>query len=76
MAVTLDAGISSSEAKQLLIRGTASVEIVDGVAPEYFEAAAEGEGGAERSSRSLNRGFARYSTGKPESPYARVGAFL
>jgi hypothetical protein len=47
VAVTIDAGISSSDAKQLLIRGTASVEIVDGVAPEYFEAAAKGEGGAE-----------------------------
>lgn len=47
VAATIDAGISSSDAKQLLIRGTATVEIVDGVAPEYFEAAAKGESGAE-----------------------------
>lgn len=47
MAATIDAGISSSDAKQLLIRGTATVEIVDGVAPEYIEAAAKGEGGFE-----------------------------
>ncbi len=47
VAVTIDAGISSSDAKQLLIRGTASIEIVDGVAPEYFEAAAKTEGGTD-----------------------------
>jgi hypothetical protein len=41
----IDEGISSGDAKQLLIRGTAEVEIVDGVAPEYFEAAAKGESG-------------------------------
>jgi hypothetical protein len=47
VAGVIDEGISSGDAKQLLIRGTAEVEIVDGVAPEYFEAAAKGEGGAE-----------------------------
>lgn len=47
VAATIDAGISSNDAKQLLIRGSATVEIVDGVAPEYLEAAAKGEGGAE-----------------------------
>ncbi len=41
----IDEGISSSDAKQLLIRGTAEIEIVDGVAPEYIEAAAKGESG-------------------------------
>lgn len=45
VAGVIDEGISSSDAKQLLIRGTAEVEIVDGVAPEYFEAAAKGESG-------------------------------
>jgi len=45
IAGVIDEGISSSDAKQLLIRGTAEVEIVDGVAPEYFEAAAKGESG-------------------------------
>jgi uncharacterized pyridoxamine 5'-phosphate oxidase family protein len=47
VAGVIDQGISSSDAKQLLVRGTAEVEIVDGVAPEYFEAAAKGESGAE-----------------------------
>jgi hypothetical protein len=47
VAATIDTGISSNDAKQLLIRGTASVEIVDGVAPEYIEAAAKGESGAD-----------------------------
>lgn len=47
VAGVIDAGISSSDARQLLIRGTASIETVDGVAPEYFEAAAKGESGAE-----------------------------
>lgn len=47
VAAVIDAGISSGDAKQVLIRGTATVEIVDGVAPEYFEAAAKGESGAE-----------------------------
>jgi hypothetical protein len=47
VAGVIDQGISSSDAKQLLIRGTAEIEIVDGVAPEYFEAAAKGEGGTD-----------------------------
>jgi uncharacterized pyridoxamine 5'-phosphate oxidase family protein len=47
VAAVIDEGISSSDAKQLLIRGTAEIEIVDGVAPEYFEAAAKGEGGTD-----------------------------
>lgn len=48
VAGVIDEGISSSDAKQLLIRGTAEVEIVDGVAPEYFEAAAKGGSGIVR----------------------------
>jgi Pyridoxamine 5'-phosphate oxidase len=47
VAGVIDEGISSKDAKQLLIRGTAEVEIVDGVAPEYIEAAAKGEGGTD-----------------------------
>jgi hypothetical protein len=43
VAGVIDEGISSSDAKQLLVRGIAEVEIVDGVAPEYFEVAAKGE---------------------------------
>jgi len=45
VAGVIDEGISSSDAKQLLIRGTAEIEIVEGVAPEYLEAAAKGESG-------------------------------
>ena len=47
VAGVIDEGISSSDARQLLVRGTAEVEIVDGVAPEYIEAAAKGASGAE-----------------------------
>jgi hypothetical protein len=47
VAGVIDEGISSNDAKQLLIRGTAEIEIVDGVAPEYIEAAAKGEGGTD-----------------------------
>src|ERR1700742_162741 len=47
VAGVIDEVISSGDAKQLLIRGTAEIEIVDGVAPEYFEAAAKGEGGGD-----------------------------
>lgn len=41
VAVTIDTGNTSATAKQLLIRGTAGIEIGDGVAPEYFEASAK-----------------------------------
>jgi uncharacterized pyridoxamine 5'-phosphate oxidase family protein len=47
VAAVIDEGISSNDAKQLLIRGTAEIEIVDGVAPEYLEAAAKGESGTD-----------------------------
>jgi hypothetical protein len=41
VAVTIDTGNTSATAKQLLVRGTAAIEVVDGVAPEYFDAAAK-----------------------------------
>lgn len=47
VAGVIDEGISSNDAKQLLVRGTAEIEIVDGVAPEYMEAAAKGESGTD-----------------------------
>jgi len=47
VAVTIDVGNTSATAKQLLIRGTAAIEIVDGVAPEYIEAAAKTLSGAD-----------------------------
>jgi hypothetical protein len=36
VAVTIDVGSTPSEAKSLLVRGTATVEIVDGVPDEYL----------------------------------------
>lgn len=47
VAGVIDEGISSNDARQLLVRGVAEVEIVDGVAPEYMEAAAKGGGGTD-----------------------------
>ena len=38
VAVTIDVGSTPSEAKALLVRGTATVEIVDGVPDEYLAA--------------------------------------
>ena len=38
VAVTIDVGDTPSEAKSLLVRGTATVEIVDGVPDEYLAA--------------------------------------
>jgi pyridoxamine 5'-phosphate oxidase-like protein len=47
VAVTIDAGTTPSDAKQLLIRGTATVEVVDGVPSEYISGAKKVMGGAE-----------------------------
>jgi nitroimidazol reductase NimA-like FMN-containing flavoprotein (pyridoxamine 5'-phosphate oxidase superfamily) len=38
VALTIDTGATPGEAKQLLIRGTAAIEVVDGVPPEYISA--------------------------------------
>src|SRR3954452_8233410 len=38
VAVTIDVGDTPAETKALLVRGLASVDIVDGVADEYFAA--------------------------------------
>ena len=38
VALTIDVGDTPADAKQLLIRGVAAVEIVDGVPDEYIEA--------------------------------------
>jgi hypothetical protein len=48
VAGVIDEGITSNDAKQLLIRGAAEIEIVEGVAPEYFEAAAKGDSDIDR----------------------------
>ena len=39
VAVTIDAGSTPAEARSVLVRGIATVEIVDGVADEYLAAA-------------------------------------
>ncbi len=41
VAITIDVGDTPAEAKALLIRGRASVDIVDGVAEEYLAASAK-----------------------------------
>ncbi|GAA2087807.1 hypothetical protein GCM10009840_27360 [Pseudolysinimonas kribbensis] len=40
-AVTIDTGATPADARSLLIRGTAAVETVDGIPPEYLDAAAK-----------------------------------
>jgi hypothetical protein len=47
VALTIDTGDTSATAKSLLIRGSASVDIVDGVVEEYLESAAKTLGDAE-----------------------------
>jgi hypothetical protein len=42
VALTIDAGDTPEQARALSIRGRASVEIVDGVVPEYLAAARKG----------------------------------
>jgi hypothetical protein len=44
-ALTIDEGDTSATARQVLIRGTATIEIVDGVAPEYLESSKKVLGG-------------------------------
>jgi hypothetical protein len=39
VALTIDAGNAPGEARSLSVRGIASVEIIDGVVPEYLQAA-------------------------------------
>jgi hypothetical protein len=46
VAVTIDVGDTSAEAKALLVRGLAHVDIVDGVPHEYFAASRKVSGGA------------------------------
>lgn len=46
-AITIDEGDTSATAKQVLIRGTAEIEIVDGVPPEYLESSRKVLGGAD-----------------------------
>ncbi len=46
VALTIDTGSTPDEARALLIRGTASVEIVDGVPDEYIAMSSKGLGEA------------------------------
>jgi nitroimidazol reductase NimA-like FMN-containing flavoprotein (pyridoxamine 5'-phosphate oxidase superfamily) len=45
VALTIDVGDTPAEAKAVLVRGLASVDIVDGVADEYLEASRKAMGG-------------------------------
>ena len=66
VAVTIDVGDTPADAKALLVRGRASVEIVDGVPDEYIQAATKVMGADqvtefERQVRSLYDAMARIS---------------
>jgi nitroimidazol reductase NimA-like FMN-containing flavoprotein (pyridoxamine 5'-phosphate oxidase superfamily) len=66
VAITIDVGDTPAEAKALLVRGRASVDIVDGVAEEYLAASAKAMEGDqlaefERQVRSLYDQMARIS---------------
>jgi nitroimidazol reductase NimA-like FMN-containing flavoprotein (pyridoxamine 5'-phosphate oxidase superfamily) len=66
VAITIDVGDTPAEAKALLMRGRASVDIVDGVAEEYLAASAKAMEGDqlaefERQVRSLYDQMARIS---------------
>jgi hypothetical protein len=66
VAITIDVGDTPAEARALLIRGLASVEIVDGVPDEYLAASAKAMGPDqlpefERGVRSLYDQMARIS---------------
>jgi nitroimidazol reductase NimA-like FMN-containing flavoprotein (pyridoxamine 5'-phosphate oxidase superfamily) len=66
VAITIDVGDTPAEAKALLVRGRASVDIVDGVAEEYLAASAKAMEGDrlaefERQVRSLYDQLARIS---------------
>ena len=66
VAVTIDVGDTPAEAKALLVRGVASVDIVDGVPDEYLAASKKTMGGDqvegfERRVRALYDQMARIS---------------
>jgi HrpA-like RNA helicase len=66
VALTIDVGSTSADARALNVRGRANIEIVDGVPDEYIQAAAKslGEGGAgdfERAVREMYEQMARIS---------------
>ena len=66
VAMTIDAGDTPTEAKALLVRGLASVDIVDGVPSEYVAASAKALSGDqltefERQVRSMYDQMARIS---------------
>jgi hypothetical protein len=47
VALTIDTGATPGDAKQLLIRGTAAIEVVDGVPTEYVAGAKKTMGGGD-----------------------------
>ena len=79
VATTIDAGDTPAEAKSLLVRGLASVDIVDGVPDEYLAASAKVLDGDqltefERQVRSLYDRMARISIEPVWARYFDFGA--
>jgi hypothetical protein len=79
VAITIDAGDTPADAKALLVRGLASVEIIDGVPDEYIAAAtkvmdADGVAEFERQVRSLYDRMARISIEPMWARYFDFGA--
>jgi nitroimidazol reductase NimA-like FMN-containing flavoprotein (pyridoxamine 5'-phosphate oxidase superfamily) len=79
VALTIDVGDTPAEAKALVMRGVARVEIVDGVAEEYLEASRKAMSGDhlaqfERQVRSLYDRMARISVEPVWARYFDFGA--
>lgn len=71
VAMTIDVGDTPTEAKALLVRGLASVDIVDGVPDEYFAASTKALGADQVRSSSARSG--RCTTRWHVSPSSRYG---
>jgi uncharacterized pyridoxamine 5'-phosphate oxidase family protein len=81
VALTIDGGGTPDEAKALLIRGVASVEIVDGVAAEYLAMASKGmsdelgEEGMAEFERNVRKTFDRMARIRIEPRWAKAYDF-
>lgn len=81
VALTIDGGSTPGEAKALSIRGTASVEIVDGVADEYLAMSSKGlgetlgEDGLAEFERNVRKTYDRMARIRIEPRWARCYDF-
>lgn len=81
VALTIEGGNTPGEAKALQIRGTASVEIVDGVAPEYLAMSSKGmseelgEEGMAAFEREVRKTYAQMARITIEPRWARLYDF-